>query len=100
MWHDGKPLFFDALEKPGRATTVKNTPLFVNGEKTWVRKKPSDINDVSNAKDTYTLKNRNMLPTEIERIQVTKNAKEIKSRSNSIDENKWMFTFMKAGRQI
>ena len=96
-WFKSKPIFSDSIGT-GRAITKLNKPLFSYGH--GITKKPSDVNDVSNSKDTYERKESKIIITEEERRKHTKNTKEIKSKTGNIDENKWMFTMMRRARQI
>lgn len=99
MEHKFKPLFSDSI-KEGRFCTVKNKPIFVGGEKFWINKNPSDVNDISKTKVTYNIKVQKTNMSEEEVNSYIRNSKEIKSRTGNIEENKWMFTLMKRARQV
>jgi len=87
MWHKSKPLFADSVGT-NRAITKQHKPVFYAAK--GITKKPSDINNVSNSKETYERRTPKIEITEEERRKYTKNSKEIKSKTGNIDENKWM----------
>jgi len=97
MWHKSKPLFSDSVNT-GRNITKRHRPIFWAAH--GITKKPSDVNDVSNSKITENVKVPKIEFTENEKLSFLKNTKTIKSKSGKVEENKWMFIFMKRSRQI
>jgi len=95
MWHKSKPLFSDSA---GRAEKKQNRPIFCTAH--GITKKPSDVNDVSTSKDIYLVKQTKLILSEEESKSIIKNAKQIKSKSGKVDENKWMHTMMKRAGQL
>jgi hypothetical protein len=95
MWFKSKPIFSDSV---GRGVKVPNKPIFCDGK--GIEKKPSDVNDVSRAKLTYNQREPDKNPSEAMKESITKNAKTIKSKTGNIDDNKWMWIFMKRARQV